>query len=98
MLIIVITTIYLGFTPLFWAAQQNDINLILRLIAHGAQATDTDYNGLNILHHYRDTEIIKLFPSLINTGDCSGKFGIIISVYLMKGEIVQIVFMISFVF
>ena len=49
------------------------MELIQDLIAHGAEATDTDYRGFNMLHYTSDAEIIKLFPSLVNKGDCNGK-------------------------
>jgi ankyrin repeat protein len=67
----------LGRTPILWAAYRNNNKILKKLIAHGAEATDTTYAGWNILHYTRDAEIIKQFPSLINKAGCSGKYTII---------------------
>ena len=72
-----------GRAPILWAADKNNIKLIQNLIAYGAEATDTDYVGGNMLHYTTrntDTEIIKQFPYLINKGSCNGKYTIIIHI------------------
>ena len=62
-------------------SEVNSLALIQELMSHGAEATDTDYAGWNMLHFTRDAEIfkqiMKQFPSLINKGDCYGKYTII---------------------
>ena len=67
----------LGRTPILVAAIENNIKILQKLMSHGAEATDTDYRGLNMLHATTDAEIMKQFPSLINKGGCSGKYTII---------------------
>ena len=64
-------------TPILWAARMNNTKVIQTLIAHGAEATDTNFAGWNIHHYTEDTEINKRFPSLINRGNCAGKYKII---------------------
>ena len=69
--------ICLGKTPILWAAFRDNLALIKELMSHGAEATDRDYNGWNMLHYTDNVEIIKQFPSLINKADCNGKYTII---------------------
>ena len=69
--------ICLGWTPILWAAINDNFTLINKLMSHGAQATDTDYAGWSMLHLTNDAEIIKHFPSLINKASCNGKYTII---------------------
>ena len=68
--------ICLGIIPILWAARWNKI-ILQKLMSHGAEATDTDYGGNNMLHYTDDAEIIKQFPSLINKASCNGKYTII---------------------
>ena len=66
-----------GKTPIFLAAWKEYLTIIKELMSHGAEATNTDYNGWNMLHSTENAEIMKQFPSLINKGDCNGKYTII---------------------
>ena len=59
------------------AAYKDNLTLIQELMSYGAEATDTNYAGRNMLHYTEDAEIMKQFPSLINKGSCDGKYTII---------------------
>lgn len=81
--------ICLGKTPILLAAWMDNTTIIQHLIDHGAQVTDTDFAGRNMLHYSQNnTEIIKQFPFLINKGNCRGKSTIILHFRFLKGKMI----------
>ena len=63
----------LGATPIFNAFRNEDINLIDKLLDHGADPYATMYNGDNLAFQVEDPKIIKKISFLINRYNCLSK-------------------------
>ena len=62
-----------GATPIFNAFWHEDINLIDKLLDHGADPYATKYNGDNLAFQVEDPKIVRRISFLINRYNCYGK-------------------------
>ncbi len=58
-----------GWTPLLWAAQKSNLEIVQELIAYGASATKAKKDGISLLHMAASNNDVHLLDYAISLKD-----------------------------